>query len=336
MRYNPALDGIRAIAITLVLARHARVPELSGGFLGVDVFFVLSGYLITSILLTEIRGTGTISLGSFYLRRLQRLYPPMLAVLLAYVVVGPYLWPGLETPLLHAGVAAIYMSDYAHILSVGVGKIGYLWSLAVEEKFYLLWPLGLLFIVKQKRPIKWMLGLVFVSTAWRFLEWSNGHSWARLYFSFDTHASGLMIGSALAIILARHQVRSNWVVGVAAFAVILAAANTFRWKTNSSILYGTLVAELATVALILSAQSARGWLASAPLVFVGKYSYGLYLWHMPIMVWLRAQYDWPITLLVGSVLGMLASIVSYHTIEAYFRKRKKPRMHALAAEQAAR
>lgn len=327
MRYNPALDGIRAIAIALVLARHARVPELNGGYLGVDVFFVLSGYLITTILLSEIRATGTIALGTFYLRRLQRLYPPMLAVLVAYVLLGPLIWPGLATPLLHAAVAGSYMSDYGHILATGVGKVGFLWSLAVEEKFYLLWPVTLLFIVRKKQPLYWMMGLVALSFVWKMGVLSNEYSWKRLYFCFDTHATGLMIGSLLAMILARYPTRVHPLIGAGAVVIIVHAVNSFVWGYQSSIVYGTLVAELATVVLILSAQSGKGWLASAPLVYIGKYSYGIYLWHMPMMVWLRDYYDWPVVLVVGSAFGILMSILSYHTIEEYFRRIRKQRTY---------
>ncbi len=325
MRYNPALDGIRAVAITMVLVRHANVPDLRGGFLGVDVFFVLSGYLITSILLEELRVKGKISLGDFYLRRLKRLYPPMLALLVAYVACVPWLWPKLEAPIRHALAAAVYMIDYAYVLDLKVGKLRYLWSLGVEEKFYLLWPLALPLIMKRGRPFLWMMGLVALCTSWRFLGQINGFSFNRLYFCFDTHASGLMMGCTMAWLLARFPARVPPWVGLAALFLIVAVAHAFPWGSGESILWGMLASEIATILLILSAQSADGWLAWKPLVLIGKYSYGLYLWHMPIMLWLRERYEWPTTLLVGCSFGLLASMLSYHTVEAYFRNRKKPR-----------
>lgn len=325
MPHNPALDGIRAIAIALVLAFHARVPGVGGGFFGVDVFFVLSGYLITSILLQEIRANGSIALGKFYLRRLRRLYPPMLAVLLAYVALGPLLWPGLETPLLHAAVAAIYLSDYAHVMAIGAGKLSYLWSLAVEEKFYLLWPLLLMFFVSRRRPLAWMLALILLSSGWRVVAWLEGYGWTRLYYCFDTHASGLMIGCGLALLLQRYPLRAPAPAGLAALAIIVLCAYGFAWGSGSAIVYGMFAAELASVGLILSAQGAgaRSWLAARPLVLLGRYSYGLYLWHMPIMIWLRERYDWPVTLALGGGLGLLAAVLSYHSIEAWFRRSRR-------------
>lgn len=308
----------------MVLLRHARVPETRGGFLGVDVFFVLSGYLITSILLEELRVTGEISLRDFYWRRLKRLYPPMLLVLIAYIAFGPLLWPKLGSPLEHSLVAATYMVDYAYLLEVKVGKLRYLWSLGVEEKFYLLWPLALPFVIKRKRPLLWMSGFVVVCTAWRFLGQANGFTFNRLYFCFDTHASGLMVGCTLAWLLARFPVQVPRWVGGAALLFTMVVTHVFNWGTGESILWGMLATEITTVLLILSAQSADGWLASRPLVSIGKYSYGLYLWHMPIMMWLRDRYDWPVTLFLGGGLGLLASIGSYHTVEAYIRRRKKP------------
>lgn len=330
MPYNPALDGIRAIAIALVLARHAQVPGFGAGFYGVDVFFVLSGYLITTILLNEIRATGSIALGRFYLRRLERLYPPMLAVLLAYVTVGPLVWPGLETPWVHAGIAAVYLSDYAHVMEVGAGKLSYLWSLAVEEKFYLLWPVLLLFVAARTRPLAWIAVLILASVGWRFLQWADAESWTRLYYCFDTHASGLMIGSGLALLLQRTPLRTGNASGLAAFGVLLLCAQGFEWRGDGAILWGILVAELAAVALILSAQAGTGWLATRPMAMLGRYSYGLYLWHMPIMIWLRDRHDWPVTLVLGSLFGLLASALSYHTIEAYFRERNERRRRSMS------
>jgi peptidoglycan/LPS O-acetylase OafA/YrhL len=301
---------------------------MSGGFLGVDVFFVLSGFLITSLLTAEISATGTISLGNFYLRRLQRLYPPMLVFLLAYVVLAPYFWQTLSKPWVHAGVAAVYMTDYANVLKIEVGQIGHLWSLAAEWKFYLIWPLILLFIVTRRNPLFWIAFLILIATSWRFLGYFKGYSWSRLYYCTDTHASGLMVGSGLAMLLKRFPANFSGVMGAVGAGVVLYSAFTFDWMTKSSTLYGGLVVELASCMLILSALSGKGWLASKPMALLGRYSYGLYLWHMPIMIWFRNSYEWPVTLIAGGSLGLLASMASYHSVEGYFRRLKKKRPYA--------
>src|SRR5690349_20309645 len=140
MSRNSALDGARALAVLLVLLHHTRVPGFAGGFIGVDVFFVLSGYLITSILLREADSAGDIRIGRFLLRRALRLYPPLLLMLSAVLILGPSIWPTeqLGMPVL---ISALYLSDYATAFYGPLSVIGHTWSLAVEEHFYLLWPI---------------------------------------------------------------------------------------------------------------------------------------------------------------------------------------------------
>ena len=138
MRYVPALDGIRAIAAAAVMAFHAWIPGAKGGFLGVDVFFVLSGYLITSILLQERQRTGHIDLGRFYLRRVRRLYPALLLLLVVCVGLGPFLWSKytVEWHLGAGAIAGLYLSDYAWAVDFPMRHLAHTWSLAVGMSGY--------------------------------------------------------------------------------------------------------------------------------------------------------------------------------------------------------
>src|SRR5687768_11060779 len=136
MRYMPELDGLRALAVCAVLAFHAGAPMAQSGYLGVDLFFVLSGFLITSILVAEHERSGTIAVGRFYVRRALRLYPSLLLMLAVFVVVAPLLWPELPAAR-YALWSALYLSDYTRALIGEPEVLSYTWSLSVEEHFYL-------------------------------------------------------------------------------------------------------------------------------------------------------------------------------------------------------
>jgi peptidoglycan/LPS O-acetylase OafA/YrhL len=142
----PALDGVRGVAVLAVFASHAGIPGFSLGGMGVDAFFVLSGYLITSILLAEIARTGSISLPKFYLRRIKRLTPALLTLTVLYAILAPFVWVE-RSAAEHAGLSALsffYLMDYARAFWVGHSPLVHTWSLAVEEHFYLVWPFALL------------------------------------------------------------------------------------------------------------------------------------------------------------------------------------------------
>ena len=140
--YNPELDGLRAVAVVLVISDHCCVPVFDQGYFGVDLFFVLSGFLITRLLIDEIDDTGRVDLWRFYLRRLLRLAPPLLLFLTAYMLIAPRLWPQFDL-LLHmrdAALAVFYLSDYSQAFWHNPKVLIHTWSLSVEEHFYLIWP----------------------------------------------------------------------------------------------------------------------------------------------------------------------------------------------------
>src|SRR5690606_11647941 len=193
MTYRPELDGLRGVAALVVVLFHCRVPGFGGGFLGVDVFFVLSGFLITSILLAEHAGTGGIALGRFYWRRALRLYPALLLTLAGYLSVAPLLWPG-HPHGTEALLAGLYLAVYSIPLSDYPDYLKHTWSLAVEEQFYLLYPLALILCLRRMSPAelaKWLVIAVAVAVAWRLL---NRLAVLPTYHRFDTRLGGLLAG----------------------------------------------------------------------------------------------------------------------------------------------
>ncbi|WP_202966526.1 acyltransferase family protein [Isoalcanivorax pacificus] len=319
MRYSPGLDGLRAIAALIIVFYHAKVPSLSGGFFGVDIFFVLSGYLITRLLVAEHEQAGRIDYRAFMVRRLRRLAPALWVFLLVYMLVAPLIF--IETPwqkhAQDAGWSAIYLVNYAASLSAGVAVLGQVWSLAVEMQFYLLWPLLLVVLLRfrHRGVICSLILLYMLATAWRWWAAENFPNLWDFYVRADTRASGLLLGCLLGYLNCRINARWAW----PAF-LLLAFSMTFystHWLPTAR--YGFTLAEIGAALLIL-AQPA--WLGSRLLVWIGNLSYGLYLWHYLFMRILREWgWEWPETLLVGGGLGLLAAMISYRFVERRFYRR---------------
>jgi peptidoglycan/LPS O-acetylase OafA/YrhL len=318
MRYNRALDGIRALSILAVVFFHCRAPWGDGGFIGVDVFFVLSGYLITSLLAMEHRNAG-IDTGEFYVRRALRLYPTLLLLLAAYVVLAPYLWPT-EDRWLIAALNSIYVMDYALAFWHVPSTIGHTWSLGVEEKFYLLWPLLLPFILRTRRPIAWLVGAFIVVTAWRYivaLKWG----WIQAYFCFDTRMSGILLGAIAA--LAPLKV-SRYAVTIACIALVTTVAipiipTTARTIPIEGVTLGITLAELSAFVLVryVAEHENNGFLASRPMAYIGRLSYGIYLWHFPCVILLRDAHlqSWWITLSATLLFSFTMAAICLHLVD---------------------
>jgi peptidoglycan/LPS O-acetylase OafA/YrhL len=289
-----ALDGLRGIAVVAVLASHA-FGWAHGGFLGVDVFFVLSGYLITSLLLAERDRTGHFDVLGFYRRRMARLAPAYLLMLAIAVpiMVGPLAgsahWP---LPLAVAATAG-YVANWATVIDIdALGPIIHTWSLAVEEQFYLFWPPVFVALSRARRSLlRWLGAALVVIVVARAVGWALAPGvWP--YFATVTHADGLLAGSLLAVL--RVDGRSFTVsigasrgaagAGLAALAVMAVILDV---DSPLTYLAGLTLAVLATVAVLqhLAAQPPgvlSGALRWAPLVGVGRISYGLYLFHLPV------------------------------------------------------
>jgi len=313
----PQLDGLRAVAVLAVVAFHARVPWLSGGFLGVDVFFVLSGFLITQLLAQEYARNGRIALIDFYLRRLRRLYPALLAMLAAYLVAAPFAFPEHDQHPRDAAVAALYLSDYGRAFFEVPWYLQHTWSLSVEEHFYLVWPLALLAVFRL--PKRWhvpaVILLAVAATVWRLSVVLWVDQWYQPYYRFDTRLSGLMLGSALAL----WRPKMHAAAGAAGVAMLAAALVSAQWRMLNGLIGWAALAEIGSALLVITAHKLPG-LGWSPLVWVGKLSYGIYLWHYPIAYWFRANdYGWATTALTSLVLSILMAAISYATVERSYR-----------------
>ena len=338
-RFRPDIEGLRAIAIVAVLLAHAGVPFLAGGYVGVDVFFVISGFLITGLLVRELEGTGTISLRGFYARRAKRLLP-LSAVLLAAVGVLSMI---LLSPLRNTEVAgdiiasALYVANW-HFAAQSVdyfaqglepSPVLHLWSLAIEEQFYVVWPglmLAVTWIFRRRghsvRPILWVaVTAIFVGSLIYGIGLTDDKP-AFAYFSTFARAWELGLGAALALVGTVKLPRLGAAaLGWAGIAAIVYASFAFTGDTpfpGSA----ALVPTLGAAALILSGTAlaagaagvtglkvGAGWVLSlAPVRYVGRISYSWYLWHWPFLVFAAAIWGPRLSVAAG-LLAVAASWV---------------------------
>ena len=350
--YRPELDGLRALAVAAVMLFHANANWAKGGFLGVDVFFVLSGFLITRLLLEEREVTGHVGLLRFYLRRVLRLFPALAAVSLA-VAVYAHIW------LSHDQAAqtwsdvlatATYHMNWVEALTARplFGLLDHAWSLSIEEQFYVLWPL-LLIVAHKLGGKRAVLGAALVgAAASAALRAGLLHPHVtfdpRVYYGLDTHADGLLIGCALAAasliwtdLPARITSRAGRWVGPAALVALAVAVASVSLRSRWLYEWGYLVIVVVCAALV--ADLYAGGITSRllhhePLVFVGRISYGLYLWHWPVYLVLNGgRIHWPfipLTLLRLAVSGLCA-LASFVFVERPFLRLKDRLEPALLA-----
>jgi peptidoglycan/LPS O-acetylase OafA/YrhL len=347
----PAIDGLRAVAVTAVVLYHLPVGWLPGGFLGVDVFFVISGFLITSLVTAEIRATGRIDLRHFWMRRARRLLPALL-FMLAIVIAVSSIFARDALSLLATDTPPVlgYFTNWwlifhhvSYFQSVGRPTLVlHLWSLAVEEQFYLLWPVIVLLVVGHRgrtRRIGWvaLVGAV-ASSVWMALLFHSSGDPSRVYFGTDTHAGGLLLGATLAVALPpwtrSAEVKPSarrimGIAGMAAFAGLVALMVTLNLNQVDSLTYSGGI-QLATVLsavilVVVSHPAVRGArvLATPVMQWIGKRSYAIYLWHWPIFELTRPNIDvslsgWPLTLVRLAVVAV-ASDLSYRLVEQPFR-----------------
>jgi peptidoglycan/LPS O-acetylase OafA/YrhL len=329
MRYNPALDGVRAIAIGFVLFYHSWLDVFPGGWIGVDIFFVLSGYLITSILLSERQSTGRIDFNNFYIRRALRLTPPLLLVVI-FQFIRSYLSHHGNDIRVATIIGATYLENWNAILHFGpTDNMMHTWSLGTEEQFYLLWPVSLLFLIRTKQPLVWLSGAISVMFLSRIILETTGSSIERLEFGLDTRPVGLLVGCFLAFV-PRNLWPRNVSLGVPICALgYLLFVGFFTYKgLNLATITGPLLSSLATVAIIFSAAPetlAARLLSTSPAIYVGKISYGLYLYSMPVYRFLeqwkgRNRYHLYSGMLI--VLIFILAALSYEFVEKPFLRLK--------------
>ena len=321
MRYSPGLDGLRALAILAVMIFHANPNVLVGGYIGVDLFFVLSAFLITSILAGEYQRTGCIDLSRFYVRRFLRLGPALMLMLAVYLLVAPFAWPG-EAHGRDALITSLYLSDFTVAAGLGPDYLQHSWSLAIEEQFYLLWPFLLLPLLRSGRAVAWLALAWLAMLLWRL----SFDDWRVYYYRPDAHGTGLLAGALLYFSGWR---ASRWVgmLGLALFAGVCLTVE-IKWSAWSII-----AAEVAAVMMIASVANMK-WVETPMLVHIGKLSYGLYLWHYPIALYLRTRYNFFVSASLVLPLTYAAALLSYHSVEAWSR-RLKSRMEAARSTEAA-
>lgn len=331
-RYVPALDGLRGFAIIIVMIYHALWTPITGGFLGVDLFFVLSGYLITSGLISEYRQHNKINFKNFYMRRVLRLLPALVVLLLSTLL---YIW--FTTPeqfvatLKEAGVAFFYMSNWARAYHLyPLAWFGHTWSLSIEEQFYFLWPILFLGMMNWLKKESKVLGAFILILLSLFLEriyltytYFNIH---RLYNAFDTRAEALLLGCFLAYFLSHRTIGSKGKKILATFSflslmILFLLFFSLHWKEKGTYLYGLSLAGLCSSILIMELIMGEGKFLSyifhwKIVRYLGKISYGLYLWHFVIY---HALKRWDFTnqeiLFYGGSLSIIISSLSYNLIE---------------------
>lgn len=356
MKRLTGLDGLRGIAVIAVVLYHADLGIVSGGFLGVDIFFVLSGFLITTILLDEVLVSGTIDRANFYIRRIRRLFPALIVVLIAAIISAGF-WahdaaygvrrdlPWALTFVLNWSYLFFNQSYFVNLSRPPL--LQHLWSLSIEEQFYVIWPLVLIALCRVRRVN--VRALVFTvaslgavaSTLWmRHLAIVDGfpipNDPSRLYFGTDTHAMGLLVGCALAAVWDRKKLntylnpdRRTFLNGLGIIATVGLGYYLLRVAQFDEALYrgGFLIVSLIVAALIIvtshpALQFARIY-GNPVLRWCGNRSYGIYLWHWLVFMLLRPSIDvqWPdaVTHVVRIVLVFGIAELSYRYLELPIR-----------------
>ena len=301
--YVPALDGLRGVAILAILIFHLDWPLFTGSFVGVDIFFVLSGFLITSLLVYEFDASARIHLGHFYVRRVLRLAPALTLMLIVYSAVCLVVLSGpqVRDHLIDAAIAFFYVSNWARAFGIHPPDfLGHTWSLGIEEQFYLAWPLILYALLRAGMP-RWRIALFAIGIAiacWltRIGYLLGGKTIERIYNGLDTRADCLMIGCALGTVLAsgllgdttRAALRRGLRVATPLMVLwLLVFSLVGDWQSRWVYYWGLTAVALAAATLILDVVidpegPLASMLGSRWLVFTGSISYGLYLWHYPI------------------------------------------------------
>ena len=350
-RYITGLDGIRAIAVIMVLAYHLKLALFKSGFLGVTVFFVLSGYLITGILISEVEEEGTIDLKNFWLRRIRRLVPAVMSMAVVIIFVSTVVNRVIFTKGCKDFLASVLgfnnwwqiFNKVSYFEAAGVpSPFTHCWSLAIETQFYLIYPLILLGIYKlaksrgegrAKRGLLFAgvtLLLALISVILMIVLFDPQQDASRVYYGTDTRAFSLLFGALLAILWdyrmvpRRLSASVNMVLGSVSFAVLLVMTIAINGSSNFWYRGGQFVGTILTVLVIYTVSGRKTWLSrflSNPVLkWIGDRSYSIYLWHYPIILLISKgiKASWWITL-IEIVLSVVLAELSYRFIETPIR-----------------
>jgi peptidoglycan/LPS O-acetylase OafA/YrhL len=342
--YVPALDGMRGFAVLAVIMYHARVPFFRGGFIGVDIFFVLSGFLITSLLVREFYSQQHIDLKSFYVRRILRLGPALGVFLASFAALSLLMLSAEQarSNIIDTLIALFYFTNRAWAFHIHPPDfLAHTWSLAIEEQFYIIWPallIILLRLIRSHRNVIFTIVLLLLS-AWltRIFLAVGGASLERLYNGLDTRGDELLTGCLLGIILSsnlmnahrQYQLESvlKFISPLSALSLILSSI-FMRWQSIYMYYYGFLVIELSVSIIILDIFFSQKSMVNRillikPVVWIGRISYGLYLWHFLIFSTMRGLGFRHIDVItIGTCLAFLVASASYYFLERPFLKLK--------------
>ena len=350
-RYITGLDGIRAIAVIMVLAYHLKLALFKSGFLGVTVFFVLSGYLITGILISEVEEEGTIDLKNFWLRRIRRLVPAVMSMAVVIIFVSAVVNKIIFTKGCKDFLASVLgfnnwwqiFNKVSYFEAAGVpSPFTHCWSLAIETQFYLIYPLillGIYKLVKSRGEGRAKRGLLFagvtlllalISVILMIVLFDPQQDASRVYYGTDTRAFSLLFGALLAILWEYRMVPRrlsasvNMVLGSVSFVVLLVMTIAINGSSNFWYRGGQFVGTILTVLVIYTVSGRKTWLSrflSNPVLkWIGDRSYSIYLWHYPIILLISKgiKASWWITL-IEIVLSVVLAELSYRFIETPIR-----------------
>lgn len=343
--YIPAMDGLRAVAVMIVYIFHATNPLSTGGFIGVDVFFVISGFLITALLIKEWDRFSHINFKNFYIRRALRLLPALMLMLVIYLIATQTFLRGVipgatEKAWGDVLIVLFYASNWTR--SLGFGRpdvLGHAWSLSVEEQFYILWP-PILFLLLRFIPSRyWIAAIAFAGSILIAIHRINlvfqGASVERLSTGLDTRLDGILMGCGLGVLLASNllPISENLLKLISLFAwistgilvVLNFTISYFQIETYISWLF---IANVCTLFILFHMAIAKtsilkGLLEHPILVYIGKISYGIYLFHMPLLYFSGALgfHSWTRLAFIGP-LTLLLAMLSYTYLETPFLKLK--------------
>jgi peptidoglycan/LPS O-acetylase OafA/YrhL len=319
-----SLDGLRAISALMVYLVHGWQDVFFGGFLGVEVFFVLSGYLITWLLIGEYRKTGTIRLGAFYTRRALRLFPALVVVAAVAVVCG--IIDNVGKPI-DGFFAVTYLYDIYGAVSPHASALDHTWSLAVEEQFYLFWPALLIFGLSRRWPMRAVtLGLAAFGLLLVIWQRDAEHLQILPFTHLPQLAAGILIAMTVRTDQGRERVRrfSGRIPTLIAFAIIAVA--TLRARVDWWWVYplAALVCMVPVAHLVTHAGSGVSRALSHPwLVWLGQRSYGFYLWHFVILVTFQHHMHFGIAMALGFPVTLVATELSWRYVESPFLRRKR-------------
>ena len=350
-RYITGLDGIRAIAVIMVLAYHLKLALFKSGFLGVTVFFVLSGYLITGILISEVEEEGTIDLKNFWLRRIRRLVPAVMSMAVVIIFVSAAVNRVIFTKGCKDFLASVLgfnnwwqiFNKVSYFEAAGVtSPFTHCWSLAIETQFYLIYPLillGIYKLIKSRGEGRAKRGLLFagvtlllalISVILMIALFDPQQDASRVYYGTDTRAFSLLFGALLAILWEYRMVPRrlsasvNMVLGSVSFAVLLVMTIAINGSSNFWYRGGQFFGTILTVLMVYAVSGRKTWLSrflSNPVLkWIGDRSYSIYLWHYPIILLISKgiKASWWITL-IEIVLSVVLAELSYRFIETPIR-----------------